>query len=454
MNKYLLLRDNKQTGPHGLAEMLASGFKKYDLVWVEGRSAAWRYPGELEEFKEIAPLVEEQPFDRFFKKPGLVKKELQIQDELAIEQPQKQERAPKEEDRELFENRFRARTTVSNEPQQQHSRSEHKYVAVTFPPEWKPKAKEIHSVPRLEKESAEKESAEKESIVKESIQKESIQKESVQKESAEKESIQPLKFIPNSRETRHEKIVPEPQIIPSLPPQIEQKNIILQYSGVAIALISLLIVGILIGMAVNQQPPPKPMILTEPEQITRLKEKLSQANEPRIPSLPVVNQFPQPQSNETYFERPPAAKQTGVPRSNFTAPNKAEWTNSKDEFLKTLPEPLPNDEKRESVHRTVPEVNQSADVTAELTKFVDLKLNPYKVGMFGGIENIKLTIQNRSPEKLTAAVIELRYILSNKKILTEILRFENVEPGAIVTLTAPDSPRGIRLETRIVKLTK
>ena len=46
MNKYLLLRDNKQTGPHSFEEMLELGFKKYDLVWVEGKSAAWRYPGE------------------------------------------------------------------------------------------------------------------------------------------------------------------------------------------------------------------------------------------------------------------------------------------------------------------------------------------------------------------------------------------------------------------------
>ena len=32
-------------------------------------TAAWRYPGELEEFKLYAPVIEEQPFDRFYKKP-------------------------------------------------------------------------------------------------------------------------------------------------------------------------------------------------------------------------------------------------------------------------------------------------------------------------------------------------------------------------------------------------
>src|SRR5580704_2250593 len=67
---YLLLRDNKQSGPYSLDELKAKGLKAYDLVWVEGRSAAWRYPSEIEEMKAFAPAVEEQPFDRFYKKPA------------------------------------------------------------------------------------------------------------------------------------------------------------------------------------------------------------------------------------------------------------------------------------------------------------------------------------------------------------------------------------------------
>src|SRR6185436_16850560 len=70
MNGYLLLRDNKQTGPYSKEEIIAKGFKPYDLIWVEGKSAGWRYPGELPEFTAYAPMVEEQPFDRFFKKPS------------------------------------------------------------------------------------------------------------------------------------------------------------------------------------------------------------------------------------------------------------------------------------------------------------------------------------------------------------------------------------------------
>src|SRR3954462_9664586 len=69
MKQYRLLRNNKESGPYSAEELIKSGFKPYDLIWADGKSAAWRYPGEMEEFKMHAPAVEEQPFDRFYKKP-------------------------------------------------------------------------------------------------------------------------------------------------------------------------------------------------------------------------------------------------------------------------------------------------------------------------------------------------------------------------------------------------
>src|SRR5690349_13616842 len=70
MASYRLLRSNKESGPYALNDLVALGLKPYDLVWVDGRSAAWRYPSEIAELKEYAPAVEEQPYDRFYKKPA------------------------------------------------------------------------------------------------------------------------------------------------------------------------------------------------------------------------------------------------------------------------------------------------------------------------------------------------------------------------------------------------
>ncbi|MDQ2753486.1 MAG: DUF4339 domain-containing protein, partial [Bacteroidota bacterium] len=65
---YRLLRNNKESGPYTALQLQEMGLKPYDLLWADGRGAAWQYASELPELKPFAPVVEEQPFDRFFKK--------------------------------------------------------------------------------------------------------------------------------------------------------------------------------------------------------------------------------------------------------------------------------------------------------------------------------------------------------------------------------------------------
>ena len=55
MSSYLLLRNNKESGPFTIEEIQAMPLKSYDLLWVVGKSAAWRYPGEIAELKSFAP---------------------------------------------------------------------------------------------------------------------------------------------------------------------------------------------------------------------------------------------------------------------------------------------------------------------------------------------------------------------------------------------------------------
>jgi len=65
--QYRLLRNNKESGPYTKAQLEEIGLKPYDLLWIEGRGGAWLYASEITELKSIAPVVEEQPFDRFYK---------------------------------------------------------------------------------------------------------------------------------------------------------------------------------------------------------------------------------------------------------------------------------------------------------------------------------------------------------------------------------------------------
>lgn len=66
--QYRLLRNNKESGPYTTNQLLDLGLKPYDLLWADGKSASWQYASEIPELKAIAPVVEEQPYDRFFKK--------------------------------------------------------------------------------------------------------------------------------------------------------------------------------------------------------------------------------------------------------------------------------------------------------------------------------------------------------------------------------------------------
>ena len=68
MSSYLLLRNNKESGPFTMDEIKGMTLKPYDLLWVVGKSAAWRYPGEINELKSFAPPVPEQIPNSYIKK--------------------------------------------------------------------------------------------------------------------------------------------------------------------------------------------------------------------------------------------------------------------------------------------------------------------------------------------------------------------------------------------------
>lgn len=57
MKRFLLLRNNQETGPYSLEELQAFGLNSSDLVWVEGKSTAWDYPTNIEELKGYSNLV-------------------------------------------------------------------------------------------------------------------------------------------------------------------------------------------------------------------------------------------------------------------------------------------------------------------------------------------------------------------------------------------------------------
>lgn len=65
MKCYLLLRNNRETGPFSLEEITEQSLQPSDLIWIEGQSVAWNYPAEIEALKPFVSvddfLVKSEP---------------------------------------------------------------------------------------------------------------------------------------------------------------------------------------------------------------------------------------------------------------------------------------------------------------------------------------------------------------------------------------------------------
>jgi hypothetical protein len=63
---YSLLRNNKQSGPYTLEELLQLSLKHFDLVWVEGKSSGWSYPSEIDTLKTYVDDIPKKAEEAIF----------------------------------------------------------------------------------------------------------------------------------------------------------------------------------------------------------------------------------------------------------------------------------------------------------------------------------------------------------------------------------------------------
>jgi hypothetical protein len=58
MDRFTILRKNKEYGPYTLQELVASGLYASDLIWVEGQSSAWRSAMDIESLQSFIRFPE------------------------------------------------------------------------------------------------------------------------------------------------------------------------------------------------------------------------------------------------------------------------------------------------------------------------------------------------------------------------------------------------------------
>jgi hypothetical protein len=438
MNKYLLLRNNKQSGPYTIDDIKALGVKSYDLIWVEGRSAAWRYPGEIDEFKSFAPQVEEQPYDRFFKKSSSENKvSRQGADNQATEEKPRltEENKPRvaaaEESAAAWETESRTSPiygTTDNKPVNSSGSSQKsieketkrpKYVSVSMPSGMQkmvmPKANDDREIKVPVKNNSTEYSP----------------------SAPVSPPVFPERKIP--KEKINEKSPAEHQA-PGFP--LQQNRIlgnILQTLAIAAGVVSLLALGILIGMGIgpSKSSDPKPAL-------KEVSGEMAVAKDNNIP-VEILTRDVIPAQNDS-LTTPTVLQQKEKVKKPAAKPN-----------LSVVPPPVETIVLPEPVAQTPEETIKVSDARENarqnIAKLISVKTNDYKVGMFGGIDDVKVTVHNSSDYPVDLVVVDVTYIQSNKKSYkVESLHFNDIAANSSLTLEAPKTNKGIKIKTSLTHI--
>ena len=446
MANYLLLRNNKESGPYSLDGLMELGLKPYDLIWVQGKSAAWRYPSEVDELKGIAPVIEEQPFDRFFKKseekievaPAVSEAAPQIVQQAAIK-PEHEKYIPKKS---VYVTMPGQRSSLPKEP----VRDPVKQPA--FEPA-KPVAKETSAI-----------AAAQPTIV--------VTENPV---AAQIKYSQPLDEI----KEMYVKTLQERKT------KIARKSFWMQSLKKTAVLFSFVAAGMIVGFVIKSNGSRQKGAVQQPQitQPTAIKPEVV-ATEPEVikqDKLIAESEHVQPLRQPTggYVNKNPAQeKKLVVP---IVKDQRAEVIKKKKEIVRPQEEfgtrnvfaaessdinpstgersrkvrgksSEPVFENRTSIFENKPE--RKPAFTNNLSRLVTVKSNNYKRVAFGGIRDLELTVMNDSKFVLDRVTVELLYIRPNElPYKNSTIVFKDISPNGASTIRVPDTNRGIKVVYQI-----
>ena len=428
MNRYLLRRDNKENGPYSLEEITAKGFKAYDLIWIEGRSAGWRYPGEIAELKPFAPVVEEQPYDRFYKKP--------------TQQPE-----PAKEET-IVEVKTPVRTIIE-EPNFQATVKipmvATKKIYVTLPGEGR--------TPIFIE--TEKQKPVEQKIIKEQSSESFNKPEPV---ALEEKYSQPLDEI---KKMYVNKVLQEKK-------KSTSKIVINEKVKLAALAFALLLSGTAVGLFINRNKPSSEKIIAAniPEQ--KVINTAAQSKEPAVDNRQEATGNSQKEINISSREEkavislPPHSK-----NKEDDASSKEKIIYTKQEIPQKIKEPLSppvtnnNSTTGETITNKQPRPTESSgraqtnnkeleSIKKNIGKEINITASNYKKATFGGISNLEFTVSNNTAYTIDMVIAEVDYYTANKKIYkTETVYFKNIAPNGSQVQQAPNSNRGYEVKYRI-----
>lgn len=413
MNSYLLLRNNKQSGPYSFQQLLNAGLKPYDLIWIEGKSAAWRYPSEVNELKPFSPAVEEQPFDRFYKKPDETK---QVQEPTETAKPEsnqtsnsKQGSLPKK----IFVSLPANLAAKKTEP----------VTSIPFPP-----ATEIKNT-----ETAE-------------------EKNELKKEYSE--SFDDIKKrYADTYLKRREKMKWGKNLSAAL-----------QVVGGAIFFCALVVLAYK-NFSTDEKPArQKKATVVEPEtaenKIVKNEEKPTANLQPSV--LDNNKQIVTDDNFNNEISRTTEEKQLSNNqaiksrnKSTSTEPGSAakEKTSEKTAAITKEKEDVAAEENKNLKPEIKKPVIKTGAETIDIGRQVSVSANNYRRRAFGGILNLELTVKNDSKYVLDKVVVELQYLKPSEEALkTDKIIFNVIAPNGSQTIRVPDFLRGVKVKFTIEEI--
>ena len=452
MDTYLLLRSNKQSGPYSLQQLVNVGLKPYDLVWVQGKSAAWRYPSEVEPLKAYAPATEEQPFDRFYKKPEEKPQEKPVdhpQEEKIVSPPPA----------------MTAKEEVYATAEEPKTATASKKVFVSMPGG--------NNVPRRATQPV----MSKPPVMEEKpriIEEKRIETKPVYPREEVKKPIHEERVaLPTPEPVFKAPTISTKEVLPTLEEKYSESlddikkrytetyltrkqrskwtsthTSILQVFGGAIFFCFLVVVAYknFAGEEKSQQ------------KTTVIQPDKRAINTSTVSTTPVTTAKV---ANEK--EKPAQKSQTPKQKSTPKDENLAVGTIEQQlEEIKSENDVAVIEEKPAEKKAVMPKVEDELQIEepvkpktrpVNINRLVKVRANEYKQRAFGGVMNLELTVNNNSKFELDRVIVELQYLKpSEQPIKTERVVFNSIGANDSKTLKIPDYLRGVKISYRVTDI--
>lgn len=495
MASYLLLRNNKESGPYTLEALIQLGLKPYDLVWLQGKSAAWRYPSEMEDLKFYAPAVEEQPFDRFYKRPSDLKKEQEEKKKTIVQeiiQPVVTE-APIQKIQE---------TIVQQEEEKLETDIPKKQVYVSLPANGGKtviikKTEQVAAIATNGNGSVNDSYTKKPETFSspepvnnsyspsysELVSDYNKQQYTDKKANVENKAL-PIDEDDAPLEKKYSQSLDDmkdiyAQNLADRKRKNAQRKMITDLAKKVLPFAAVLIVGILVGVFIdndksgnnNTAQTQQSVVAKQAETVTTPKTDIpdnKQAQQP-VSTAPQTDLSQQSLAENKQANLPSVTeKNTGTSEQQGALSNNNKKTIKKDikqssvatnnSTALTQPKSVEADPvtgERNKVVRSDNENNAQTQtkqqVNNSLARQVSVASNDYKRGTFGGIHDLQLTVTNNSNYLLDNVIVELQILKPNDQPLkTDNIRFSPVPPNGSLTLAMPATSRGVKVAYKVV----